>query len=121
MEALSVACREAREEASGHRSSVAHMVGRGQQVVDRFERAETWPTGREIDALVNAYAELTRTPARELWERAIERAIILDESHHVSGPSEVAELGDQVSGGLHEGQDADEAEPRSGRDRAAGD
>jgi hypothetical protein len=43
-------------------------------VIDRFEREETWPTGREIDQLVNAYAELTDVTAAELWKRALEKA-----------------------------------------------
>lgn len=94
MGALSKECREAREESGVRRSALAHAIERGQNVIDRFERGQTWPTGRDIDQLVNAYADLCQIDAYELWARAIDRARTIDRTARMNAAKEKAsELG----------------------------
>lgn len=115
MDALSAECREVREEAGVGRSSIAHEIGKGQQVIDRFERKETWPTGREIDALVDAYARLSQTPTIEIWQGALDRALslALQEFDPETDPiaAEVVEA-DQTMRELEEADIADSAASR---------
>jgi hypothetical protein len=74
MNALSAECREIREQSKVKRSSIAHAIDKDQTAVDRFERQQVWPAGREIDDLVDAYSRLTEVPTVEIWQGTLERA-----------------------------------------------
>lgn len=116
MDALSAECREVREEAGVRRSSVAHEIGKGQQVIDRFERKETWPTGREIDGLVDAYARLTQVPTIEIWRGALDRA--LSQTLQETDPDEIAEV-EQTAREIEVADTADSVAGRGSRSRAS--
>lgn len=90
MVALSKTCKEIRKETDGNRASIAHAIDKGQQVIDRFERGQTWPEGRHIDQLVNAYADVTGVEASEIWERAIAAAKSADRTNRANAASEKA-------------------------------
>lgn len=70
LEKLAAVCRETRRESGRTQIEIATAVGVGHVTVSRFERAVRWP--REIEALVEAYADASGVTARELWLRAIE-------------------------------------------------
>ncbi len=74
MAALADVCREVRERAGVQRPEIAVLIGRGQPTVERFERAETFPRGRHLDQLVNAYAHATGSTPASIWKAAIKRA-----------------------------------------------
>lgn len=56
-------------------SQVAGNFGKGENVVRKFERGETFPRYTHLDAFVAAYADATGTPPLDLWQKAIDRAV----------------------------------------------
>lgn len=70
LSALAHVCRQAREQAGRKRYHVAARVGHTEKTIERFETGRTWP--KDIEAMVDAYAQEAGLEPVELWLRAIE-------------------------------------------------
>lgn len=66
--------REEREAADVGRAVVAVAIGKDQSAIDRLELGRTIPRGRDLDALVDAYARSIGSSPVVLWAKAIVRA-----------------------------------------------
>jgi hypothetical protein len=71
---LSEARAPAGREEVATKSQVAGRVGKGENVVRRFEADESAPNYRELDDFIQAYADATETSVFDLWDEAIRRA-----------------------------------------------
>lgn len=88
---------EAREDHEVTFGQIAVQIGRVENVVRRFERGESAPKFREVDALVAAYADLCDVTPAELWLRAIARAAPGEEGNAAWQRAKALEAGTQAA------------------------
>jgi hypothetical protein len=68
---LATVARRARAGAGASTTEVALAAHVDPSTVRRFETARAWP--RDPDALIGAYARITRRKPRELWREAVDQ------------------------------------------------
>ena len=112
---LAAACREARDEAGVGAAKVAGEVpyAASTSISRTFENAQSWPGNP--DAVVEAYARVTGTPALSLWREAITRAEAADLERRRE-PGE----GDELSTEIRRDLDREERAARDEPGRATG-
>ena len=66
------AAREARLEAGRKQVHIAASIDRDQSMIARFERGAAWP--RDVDKILEGYADDLGISALDLWKRALEMA-----------------------------------------------
>lgn len=66
--ALAWACRKERRSASEPRWHIARAANVDEATVVRFEQVKAWP--RDVDGIVDAYAQCTGVEPQDLWEAA---------------------------------------------------
>lgn len=68
---LAAVAKERRLAVGKKRVHVAALADVDQSTITRFEAGHAWP--RDPDGVVNAYAEVTDTGARDIWAEAVTR------------------------------------------------
>lgn len=92
---LSAVCQTALKESGAKSVEVAAAVGRAQNTVDRFLKAQTYPRAGDLDEMVNAVAHAALRDPGELWQEAVSDAIETErDARRAAGKSKAQELGD---------------------------
>jgi ribosome-binding protein aMBF1 (putative translation factor) len=66
---LAMACRQAREEAGIPQMDIAAQIHRDPATIFRFEEGKRWP--RNVDLIVQGYAECLGITSEKLWGEAL--------------------------------------------------